>query len=317
MIFLISPIISILGIGGFFTDIDFLLYFAMLFVIVEYIVELVSGRLKSASTLFAAIFIGILLSFFDINIFDSIAFCICIENLIMTVTGLWFMYKLGKSNQPSPNFINTDKPTGLFASENCLEILDLVLNKWSHLPNSNSIYRVKDLQDFYNLITATSKIVIVFNLLLDLDTVYTNIRIYMNKVKTINEEYVVNTNSLLNDYIIMLKYIIDYCKFLENDPYFDTYKEAVQDVIDMHIRLMQQVNQIISTVTEQLKNNATVQKIIDVTYGDCSELMKITDIYTNCFDKLDKIVYQNDASFNYLKTLDSERYKNIKKVILR
>ena len=91
-------IFCILGIAGYFNDILWLTYVGMGLGIVDHILGVLSGMQKSLNTLWLAILFGIGMSFAGNGLLQSIAICICFENVISVTLGLVLMIITGIIN---------------------------------------------------------------------------------------------------------------------------------------------------------------------------------------------------------------------------
>lgn len=97
---ILSIIIAILcgvGIYGFYNGMIILTYVGMVAAILEVVIGIVSGELKSLSSIWFCVLLAIGATFAGQNFFSSLAICLCYENIIMWIAGIIFMiynYKL-------------------------------------------------------------------------------------------------------------------------------------------------------------------------------------------------------------------------------
>ncbi len=92
----IGFIFAVLGIYGFYTANIVLLYLGMSFTILEHIIGIISGQQKGLGTVWLALFICLILIINGVNWLQSIAICLCFENVISFVLGLILLLIVGK-----------------------------------------------------------------------------------------------------------------------------------------------------------------------------------------------------------------------------
>ena len=98
MIGIVSALMSIIGIIGFFSEALFLTYIAAVVCVIENIFGVVTGQQKSFSTLIIAIIIGIGVAMGNqMEILDGVAIAVCFENVIMQVGGLILILVIGST----------------------------------------------------------------------------------------------------------------------------------------------------------------------------------------------------------------------------
>lgn len=91
-------IFCVLGVGGYFNDILWLTYLGMGLGIFDHIFGVFIGVQKSLNTLWIAILVGIGMAMAGNGLLESLAICICFENVISVTLGLVLMIVSGINN---------------------------------------------------------------------------------------------------------------------------------------------------------------------------------------------------------------------------
>ena len=216
---------------------------------------------------------------------------------------LLFICSLGILSKINIKKVNNN--SNYFYINYCLEFKDLI-SYWNSTYTESDNKRIKNLEDYGKLKTQTSKIVFLFNLLLDISEVNSYIRIYMAKVPSINSEYfstVKNCLSLLkND----LDKSMEIYEDISEDLYFEVYKETVYTCIcefnDVYIFLEKMNDSMFTNIVCGIKN------ILDIP-PYFQELSIATDKVGKTFEELQEIINKNDYTFVRLKQLDTQKYK--------
>ena len=283
-----TTILSILGVIGFFIDNSIMLYIGMFAVIIEDIIGFATKKLKSLSSLFVTILIGILLSFLGIDILKSIALCICIEQIIMIIGGIILL----KNNKIINS--NSDNKYSYFYVNDCVEMNQLI-NKWSKLPGFTSRKRrILILDDFDNLQTTTAKTIFLFNLILDMSDEYNVFRSYMNTLQIIDKEYVKESNRFLkynNQCLEKANYILS---VLNNEPSFKIYLNTVFILLFDFKMLYTTLTTIQNKIESHLnKGNEKLEDFVLIN-ADCIQLMNFTEDCAFHFQQLQEIINNNE-----------------------
>lgn len=99
MIGLISCVLAVIGICGFFAQNLVLLYVGFVAVIVEHFIGIVSGQQKGITTLVIASTIALLISSCGVAFLDAIAICMCVESIICNIGGLILIAMMYNKNK--------------------------------------------------------------------------------------------------------------------------------------------------------------------------------------------------------------------------
>ena len=88
MIGLISSVLAVVGICGFFAQNLVLLYVGFAAVIIEHVIGIITGQQKGLTTVLIASAIALLISASGVAFLDAIALCMCFESIICNIGGI-------------------------------------------------------------------------------------------------------------------------------------------------------------------------------------------------------------------------------------
>ena len=107
--FLLDIGIPMLGIIGLCTGNRLFFAIALILIIIDNIVGIISGKLKSLKTqIFAAVIGGVVAVAFDFDVFNAVIFALCIENALMLIFATVTMLIYGAS--PKKHNLNHSQP---------------------------------------------------------------------------------------------------------------------------------------------------------------------------------------------------------------
>ncbi len=300
---ILTTIFSILGIYGFFANNIFLLCLGMFINIVENILEVILKKQKNMLTLFLAIFIGFILSLTGNNTFHCIALCICMEDVIMCLCSIPLYFKFVSANNVIQRY---------FYANDCYEFGKLI-EKWHTLPQFSTIKdRILDLNDFESLQTYTAKIVFLFNLMLDISDKLNYIHQLDNTVKLTNNSFILQIDVEIDKTREKLRKAKEIVNSFEREPYFRVYYEQCKKILHLFYKKMDILDTMNYKIKDITHNGNIPQNILSYSFqSETDELFNITNNLSEALVTFQDIINNNDTTFDYLKKLDNQKYKNI------
>ena len=146
---------------------------------------------------------------------------------------------------------------------------------------------------------------------MDINDLYSKYRIYISMVKIIDKKYLIFSNSMLNEYTKLLDELRECVKQLKGKDSFVFFVNIVISIYENHLELLSILGEINKIIEQQLLLNASQPQITFVIDKLGIELMEVTDKYADKLTELGTALSENQKKFDYLKTLDNQKYKSI------